>query len=283
MPSSVTGRRSGRIFENRMRMDRVSLLLAALAGAGCSARAEGAPSAWKRVVLVELYTSQGCSSCPPADTFVRQLPALGFGRDKVVPLTFHVDYWDRLGWKDPFANPEFTRRQEWYARSPTLRPPDGQSGLDGLYTPQMIVDGVVHFSGQRRDDAVREMERAAARAARFDLTADGAARGSAIDLTIHVAARGETRRDLDWRVVVALAATKARTAVGRGENAGETLEEAAVVRALSERIPLPRGPQATVTLRLNKPPDLSWSEVDVVAFIQSEVTREVGGTVLRAR
>ena len=93
-----------------MAMQPRSVLAICLAAAGCSAPAQGAPAPPKRVVLVELYTSQGCSSCPPADAFVRGLPALGVGRDKVIPLTFHVDYWDRLGWKDPFANPKFTQR-----------------------------------------------------------------------------------------------------------------------------------------------------------------------------
>src|SRR5436190_23132975 len=121
------------------------LLAAGAAGSGCVATAEGAPGAWRRVVLVELFTSQGCSSCPPADAFVRALPSLGYGRDKVLPLTYHVDYWDRLGWKDPFADSDTTKRQTWYARSGRLRSPDGQDGLSGLYTPQMIVDGRVHF------------------------------------------------------------------------------------------------------------------------------------------
>ena len=146
-----------------------SLFLLAAAAAGCSSPARGAPAPWRRPVLVELYTSQGCSSCPPADAFVRQLPTLGLGRDKVVPLTFHVDYWDRLGWKDPFASGAFSERQEWYAHSSKLRSPDGAAGLDGLYTPQMIVDGAVQFSGQRRQTALREMELAAARPPMFEL------------------------------------------------------------------------------------------------------------------
>src|SRR5215471_14451080 len=206
-----------------MRSGRLALALGALAAVGCSAPAEGAPSAWRRVVLLELFTSQGCSSCPPADAFVREMPGLGFGRDKVVPLTYHVDYWDRLGWKDPFANPAFTDRQEWYARSKKLRSPEGQAGIDGIYTPQMIVDGGVHFSGQRRQDAIREMERAAARPPLFDLAADGTIHGSAVDLTVQIDDRG-AKPELDWRVVVALAARKARTSVARGENAGETLD-----------------------------------------------------------
>jgi len=254
------------------------LLVAAAAAAACNTRAEGAPAVWRRVVLVELFTSQGCSSCPPADAFVRDLPALGFGRDRVVPLTYHVDYWDRLGWKDPFANPALTARQEWYARSRKLRSPDGQAGIDGIYTPQMIVDGLVHFSGQRRQDAIHEMERAAARPPVFDLTADGTIHGSTVDLTVQLADRG-AKRDLDWRVVGALAATRARTSVARGENAGETLEEAAVVRALSDRIPVARGPRGSVAVRLTKPADLPWSGIDVVVFVQSETTGEVGAAL----
>jgi len=266
-----------------MRSYLVQLLLAAVAAAaGCSAKAEGAEAAWRRVVLVELFTSQGCSSCPPADAFVRDLPALGFGRDKVVPLTYHVDYWDRLGWKDPFATPGFTERQEWYARSKKLRSPDGQAGIEGIYTPQMIVDGLVHFSGQRRQDAIREMERAAARPPLFELAADGTIHGSTIDLSVQVADRG-AKRELDWRVVVALAATKARTSVARGENAGETLDEAAVVRALSDRIPIARGTRGSVTVRLTKPADLPWTSVDVVAFVQSETTGQVGAASYLSR
>ncbi len=257
----------------------VPILLLAAAAAGCSAPAQGAPAPWKRVVLAELFTSQGCSSCPPADAFVRELPTLGLGRDKVIPLTFHVDYWDRLGWKDPFANPDFTSRQEWYSRSKTLRAPDGQRGLEGIYTPQMIVDGAVHFSGQRRRDAIREMERAAGRPPLFDLAAEATARASTIDVSVHVTERGEVKRDLDWRLVVALVSTKARTSVVRGENAGETLDEAAVVRALSDRISLSRAARGSIAVRLTKPDDLSWSDIDVVGFTQSEVTREIGAAM----
>jgi hypothetical protein len=253
-----------------------SLLLAAVAAAGCPSTARGAPAPWRRPVLVELFTSQGCSSCPPADAFVRDLPSLGLGRDKVIPLTFHVDYWDRLGWTDPFASRAFTERQQWYAGSGRLRSPDGSAGLDGLYTPQMIVDGGVQFSGQRRQTARAEMERAAARPPVFELAVQSSRRGSAVDLTVQVTdAGGSARRDRDWRVVAALAAKKARTPVAHGENAGETLDEAAVVRALTERalIPASRG---AVRLRLAKPADLAWSDVEVVVFVQSEATREIG-------
>jgi hypothetical protein len=252
-----------------------SVVWLAAAAAGCSSAANGAAATWRRAVLVELYTSQGCSSCPPADAFVRELPARGLGRDRVIPLTFHVDYWDSLGWKDPFARAAFTERQQWYADSGKLRAPDGASGLDGLYTPQMIVDGTVQFSGQRRQTALLELERAGARPPLFDLAVQAAARGTALDLTVQVGAAAAAKREQDWRVVAVLAAKETRTAVARGENAGETLREAAVVRALSDRVPLPAS-GGSVRVHLSRPADLAWSDADVIVFLQSERTREIG-------
>ena len=252
-----------------------SVVLLALAAAGCSSTARAAPTPWRRAVLVELYTSQGCSSCPPADAFVRELPGLGLGPDKVIPLTFHVDYWDRLGWKDPFASGAFTERQQWYARSDGLRSPDGAAGLDGLYTPQMIVDGTVQFSGQRRGTALREMERAAGRPPSLELEVGATVKGAAVDLVVESPGSGDGRRDRNWRIVAALVAKTARTAVGRGENAGETLDEASVVRALSNRVPLPPA-RGAARVQLAKPADLGWSDVEIVVFAQSEATREIG-------
>jgi hypothetical protein len=254
-----------------MRSGSVFLLAVLSAAAVPSGVRASAP--WRRAVLVELYTSQGCSSCPPADAFVRELPTLGLGPDKVVPLTFHVDYWDGLGWKDPFSNRTNTERQQWYASSGRLRSPDGAGGLAGLYTPQMIVGGAVQFSGQRRETARREMELAATRPVPFDLLVEANAHGSTVDLTARVAGPESMRPDQDWRAVAALAAKRTRTAVARGENVGETLDEASVVRALSERMPLAPG---MAHLHLVKPASQTWTETEIVVFAQSETTREVG-------
>jgi hypothetical protein len=248
-------------------------------GAASSNPTHAASASWRRVVLVELFTAQGCSSCPAADALVRDLPTLGLTRDKVVPLTFHVDYWDRLGWKDRFARPEFTARQEWYARDVRLQAPVGESGISGLYTPQMVVDGRVHLSGGRRAQAVHEMERAAELPANFDLAPRLSVHGDAIDVEIEVIDRVSGGRGPNWRAQVALTAKRARTTVARGENAGSTLEEAAVVRALSERVAIPSGGSAPVRVRLTKPADVPWSDLDVVAFVQSERTGEMGAAV----
>jgi hypothetical protein len=257
----------------------IVLVLLGLAGCG-AARAAAAP--WRRVVLVELFTSQGCSSCPAADAFVRELPALGFGKDKVVPLTFHVDYWDGLGWKDRFAKPEFTARQEWYARSTGLRSPAGETGLQGLYTPQMIIDGVVHLSGRRRQEALREMERAATAPPLFDLAPTVAIQGSSLEVSVGLReTRGITARP-DWRLRAALTARRARTPVTRGENAGETLDEAAVVRGLSDPVDVP-APGTKARLRLTKPDDVAWEDLDVVVFAQAKTGAVAAAIQVAAR
>lgn len=260
------------------------LTLAVLFGAtGHSAAAtagdEGSPEAWKRVVLVELFTSQGCSSCPAADEFLRELPKLGFTRDKVVPLAYHVDYWDGLGWKDPFASAAFTKRQEWYARGGRLRSPDGQAGITGLYTPQMIVAGSVHFSGQRRNVALSEIRRAASRPPLFDLAATASIKGGEVVVAVRAAPRGSASATGDWRVVVALTQKAAQTRVLHGENGGESLQEVAVVRALSEPLPLPSAPGQQARTTLAKPAELRWTDVGVVAFIQSNSTGEVAAAL----
>jgi hypothetical protein len=95
----------------------------------------GAVSAQSGPVVVELFTSQGCSSCPPADAYFRDELA---GREDVIALALHVDYWDYLGWKDHFANPAFTKRQKAYARA---------AGQRMIYTPQIIIGGRHHVVG----------------------------------------------------------------------------------------------------------------------------------------
>ena len=255
------------------------MLVAVLSPLGGAKAALGAPPAAVRPVLLELYTSQGCSSCPPADRFVHELAARGLGRDKVVPLTFHVDYWDRLGWADPFATAGFTARQGWYADSGRLRGPDGDRAISGVYTPQMIVAGQVHFPGGQSDVALREIAAAAGRpltaTATLSLEAAVPAEGDVATVRVRVARADALDRTEDWRVTGALVQKAAETHVHRGENSGETLQEASVVRTLSPRLPLPPNGGAEVVLTLRKPADLAWRNTALVAFVQSEKTRAV--------
>ncbi len=112
-----------------------ALLMTLILGAALSVGA-----AWARTpVVVELYTAQGCASCAKANSYAAALSE----RAGVVPLTFSVDYWDYLGWKDTLAQPEFTERQKAY---------DARFGLRDVYTPQMIIDGAAQASGDKADD-----------------------------------------------------------------------------------------------------------------------------------
>ena len=88
-------------------------------------------------VVVELYTSQGCSSCPPAEAFLGELAK----RPNVIALEFHIDYWDYIGWKDPFASPDYTARQRAYS---------ARMGERYVYTPQMLIQGQTHEVGSKR-------------------------------------------------------------------------------------------------------------------------------------
>jgi hypothetical protein len=249
-----------------MRFATPALFLMALGYAPAATAAPAGP------VLVELFTSQGCSSCPPAERFLGELPARGFGREKVIPLTFHVDYWDHLGWPDPFASAQWTARQAWYARSGRLRPAGGHARISGLYTPQMIVNGQTHFPGGQTDVALRELPAAGSRMRPVRLNLRAQVSRDDVRVTIDLAASAGLPPTGEWRVNVVLVQKTARTRVLHGENGGETLDETALVRVLSPPLPV-AGRRAETSLRW--PPDLARANAGLVAFIQSDATGEV--------
>jgi hypothetical protein len=253
----------------------LTFLSLSLAGAACVPAAHGTPAPGSRAILLELFTSQGCSSCPAADAFVRELPRLGFDRSKVVPLVFHVDYWNDLGWTDPFSTAGFTARQRRYSDARGLRAPSGEEGIHGLYTPQMILDGAVHFSGARRQIALAEIEKARAQPAVLDLEAEVVHEADRARVKVRVAARQASATKESWQVLVAVAARATSTRVTRGENSGETLAGAAVVRALSSpvRVTLPQA--EPIEIIVPRPADTPWSALELSAFVQSEKTLHV--------
>ncbi|GAB7521433.1 DUF1223 domain-containing protein [Paraburkholderia sp. 2C] len=180
--------------------------------AAASAATPSPASTPQRPVVVELFTSEGCSSCPPAEAF---LSDLSHQRNDLLPLAFHVTYWDGLGWKDPYSLDLATQRQEAYTR---------QFGDSSSYTPEMVVDGAVGFVGSNRsaaEVAFREAKDAGATAA----TVTGVRHGNAITVTV---GDGAGRA----RVVLVGYDPQHVTAIGRGENGGRTLTESNVVRSL---------------------------------------------------
>jgi len=161
-------------------------------------------------VVVELFTSEGCNSCPPADAFLGVLAQ----RSDLIALAFHVDYWNYIGWEDPFSSPEATQRQRDYARS---------LGLGSVYTPQVVIDGSFDAIGSNRTQVNRAIAAASQRGKiPIAIAADAAGSWHATILA--------TQIDQPATVWLALYDRQHVTPVKRGENAGATLTEYNIVR-----------------------------------------------------
>jgi hypothetical protein len=230
-------------------------LLAAAACASGEAQTDRAKTAGAPLVI-ELYTSQGCSSCPPAEKLFSRLAHDGTlaGR-AVVPLAYHVDYWNDGGWADPYSQGIFSGRQMAYG--PALGGPD-------IYTPQAVIGGTAQANGADEDGLERAVAAAPVQAA-IDARATRDARG------LHVTATAPA----DAAVWVAVWEDGLDTDVRRGENAGKRLVADHVVRVL-DGIVKP-GRRGTIDIPL----DPSWKRIGAVAFAQRRDTMAiVGATVL---
>jgi hypothetical protein len=176
--------------------------MAALAGAAAAA-------ADPRPAVVELFTSQGCNSCPPADALLGELAT----RSDVLALAYHVDYWDELGWRDHFGLPQAVQRQSQYAR---------RLGLASVYTPQMVIDGHDNVLGSDRSRAVQLLSMP-----RQGVPVTATVRGHELVVDV-LAVPGAAPCD----VFVVSFLPEANTAIGRGENSGRTLREFNIVRSI---------------------------------------------------
>jgi hypothetical protein len=161
-------------------------------------------------VVVELFTSQGCSSCPPADELLGRIANDASLRGRVIPLAFHVDYWNHLGWRDPFSSAEWSQRQLAYVRT---------FGLSGAYTPQAVVGGAREFVGSSERAIYGAIEEASKRSSGANVSIAGNA------------IRVNAPRDLE---LIAITVDGAQTTnVARGENGGRKLVNYAIVRTLT--------------------------------------------------
>lgn len=170
------------------------------------------------VAVIELFTSEGCSSCPPAEKLLGELTRAA-GRDgrPVFTLAFHVDYWNQLGWADRFSDAAYSARQRQYARA---------FGLDEIYTPQMVVNGKAQFVGSDRAAAERAITDALATqaAAAMKVSVEGNPRGG---YKVHVSMPGADAASV---VNIAVVEQGLSTDIKSGENGGRRLEEPSVVR-----------------------------------------------------
>ncbi len=217
-----------------------------------TATAPRAAASERPVILAELFTSQGCSSCPPADRLLSSIGELATDGAVVIPLAFHVDYWDDLGWKDPFSTAAWTERQQRYA----ARVSGGR-----VYTPMLVVQGRAHMVGSSREEIVEAL-RVAARASAGGATIAG--HSSAPGRIAIEAAAGDSAAG----AFLALVESGIDTEVTRGENSGRLLRNDFIVRRLTRPFQLAARERKSETVELAIDPSWRRDRLAVVLFLQ---------------
>jgi hypothetical protein len=199
-------------------------------------------------VVVELFTSQGCSSCPPADRLVSELVKQ---HGQVIPLAFHVDYWDNPSWRDPFSSHQWTERQLMYAQS---------FKLNGAYTPQMVVNGSRQFVGSNAAAMNAAVDDAARARTAGSVALDATRNGATINATI----RADAPPNSD--IVLVVFENGLSTAIRGGENSGRSAVDDAIVRKLW------RVKAGNVSIPISP----GWKNIGVVVFLQDRTTLAIG-------
>lgn len=240
--------------------------------AASSAATEAEPVEGGRApVVVELFTSEGCSSCPPADAVLTRLqetqPVAGA---EIITLSEHVDYWNRLGWADPYSSPQFSERQTEYAHV---------FAKDDVYTPQMVVDGQVEFVGSAMSRAVDAVGKAARRPKAVVEVTSIETKTDQVKLRVRAEPPPDISEGDAVEVMLAITENDLRSSVLRGENAGRKLSHTAVVRKLEAIGSFAQQSRGTFTaepvVRLEK----EWrpGHLRVVVFVQERASRRILG------
>ena len=222
-------------------------------------------------VLLELFTSEGCSSCPPADRLLEALDRTqSVAGAEVIVLSEHVDYWNRLGWKDPFSSSQFSARQAAYA---------SQFHLDSVYTPQLVVDGRLQFVGSDGHEAKAAIEKESHEQKRAIAISNVVRAGSQVMAHIEVPATQMSGGPAAV-LYVALADNKAESQVARGENAGRALAHVAVVRYLAQVDTIRADNQVDRQVTLSIQPGVGTNGLRIVAFLQDPGSGHILGAAL---
>jgi hypothetical protein len=234
---------------------------------GGLAVAADVPASAPTPVLVELFTSEGCSSCPPADRLLEELdskqPIAGA---QLIVLSEHVTYWNSDGWKDPFSSQDITDRQNAYGK---------QFKLASVFTPQMVVDGESQFTGSDTHSLQESVEKARAHQnipVKLSSTIDSSGK-----LKAHVEASGGS-----GTVYVVLALNHAESQVLRGENGGHRLSHVAVVQNFQQIGTLKKGKEFLKDIEIKIPPGTDPANLRVVAFVQQVDSAYYPGKVVGA-
>jgi hypothetical protein len=213
----------------------------------------------KGFAVIELFTSEGCSSCPPADALVAKIQKES--RDKpVYILAYHVDYWNRLGWKDQFSNPEYSKRQNEYA---------SYLHLKTVYTPQIVVNGKTEFVGSEENSLRNAIKNSLQKSPTAQLSLD-IVKASQNQATVKYNTEGT---DKNTALLIVLVQKNAQTKVERGENGGRTLSHVQIVRKLQKVSLNGNNGQADITL----PNGFSQDKWEIIGLLQNTSTGAVTG------
>ena len=211
------------------------------------------------IAVVELFTSQGCSSCPPADKLLAQTK-LNSKDKKVFLLSFHVDYWNRLGWKDPFSNKKFSERQAAYV---------SEMNLQSAYTPQMIVNGTTEFVGSDAKSLQKNIEKALSIKSTVEFINLSSETNKA-EITISFKLDGAYKNN---KINIALISDKETTAIKAGENDGLTMVNENVVKYFTTENIMENG-EGKITIPYK---NLTKENFKVIAFVQNQQTNYIVG------
>ena len=232
------------------------------------ARAQATGATTSRVpVLVELFTSEGCSDCPPADAFLQDLDQQPFPGLDMIVLSEHVDYWNHDGWKDPYSSSFFTERQVSYTKEFSLKTP---------YTPQMVIDGDAQVVGNRRAAAAEAFNKAAA-VQKIDLRLSAVSVDSGNNLHAHIETAAPVSQKAD--VYLAIALNHAEQQVTAGENKGRSISHTGVARTISKVGSIKKNQAFAEDVHMKLPPDTSPSNLRVVAFVQQGQGKVLGAAM----
>ena len=230
------------------------------AGEACEARSPAT-----RVAVLELYTSEGCNSCPPADRWISGLSAGGLTPDRVIPMAFHVDYWDQLGWPDRMAKAQFSERQRMQAR---------RNRANVVYTPQLLLNGADYrslSSDARLRDRLQELNRLPP-GADLSLRQRPEASGVGVNLDVRLI---RPAAGAPVHAFIAITENRLHTAIQGGENQGKLLHHDFVVREFVGPLPIDTAGQVHWKSLMAVHADWKWPDLALVAFVQDEHSGEI--------
>jgi hypothetical protein len=224
----------------------------------------------KPAVVAELFTSEGCSSCPPADALLAQMDGKIYAGALLIVLSEHVDYWNHDGWHDPFSSEQWTQRQNDYNQ---------RFHLDSVYTPQMVIDGAQQVNGSSGPQIAHALEAAAAQPGKLQIIiADASWDSDVLHANVSVSDLSpQTAKGITLYVV--LADDEDTSNVAKGENSGRTLKHVAVVRIL-QKISSLHGPYSG-PIEIKLPHGVTRSKMRLIVFAQKGQNGQIFGAALR--